>query len=161
MSKQAEASARWRAANPERAREVARNWYARNREQARAAARARYASLTPEEIEHKRRRERAADKMRRARQPEKELLRARKKALHRKYGMTIEQFNAMAATQNHRCASCGDRAYRLVVDHDHETGRVRSLLCDCCNRGLGSFRDDASRLESAIAYLRRHSIELS
>lgn len=80
--------------------------------------------------------------------------------LRRNYGMTISQVNAMALEQNFCCAICEHRSdlagKRLVVDHDHATGKVRSLLCDDCNRGLGSFNDNRKRLESAISYLRKH-----
>lgn len=59
--------------------------------------------------------------------------------------------------QGNRCAICGIHFDMLnkepAVDHCHETDIVRGLLCNSCNWGLGHFKDDVVRLESAIAYL--------
>ena len=54
------------------------------------------------------------------------------------------------------CVICGNKE-PLVVDHDHKTGRVRGMLCNHCNRGLGHFRDDPELLEFAAQYLREMS----
>ncbi len=54
------------------------------------------------------------------------------------------------------CIICGVEE-SLVVDHDHKTGRVRGMLCNHCNRGLGHFRDDPELLEFAAQYLREMS----
>jgi hypothetical protein len=54
------------------------------------------------------------------------------------------------------CAICGGvnpNNKALGVDHDHELGSVRGLLCDLCNRGLGMFRDNPDLLEKARAYI--------
>ena len=50
------------------------------------------------------------------------------------------------------CVICGTEE-TLVVDHDHTTGKVRGMLCNHCNRGLGHFRDDPTLLEFAAQYL--------
>ena len=54
------------------------------------------------------------------------------------------------------CVICGSDE-KLVVDHDHKTGKVRGMLCNHCNRGLGHFRDDPELLEFAAQYLREMS----
>lgn len=65
----------------------------------------------------------------------------------------------MVAEQEGRCAVCGrepsgDRWDRsLHVDHDHETGAIRGLLCGPCNRGIGLLGDSADRIAAALAYL--------
>lgn len=77
----------------------------------------------------------------------------RLKATH---GLTVEDIEKLLAEQGHACAIC--RAPMTLtgnrnVDHDHETGRIRGLLCGRCNTGLGNFRDQPALIESAMAYL--------
>lgn len=78
----------------------------------------------------------------------------------RKYGITGADYARMFADQNGRCAVCdsvetGDkRGGRFHVDHCHESGRIRGLLCSQCNLGLGKFKDSADLLERASLYLR-------
>ena len=71
-----------------------------------------------------------------------------------RYGVTREMYEAMHQAQDGRCAVCLDRAEVLCIDHDHETGAVRGLLCGACNVGLGHLKDDPMRLLSAVEYLR-------
>lgn len=68
------------------------------------------------------------------------------------YGLSLEDFAALKADQESRCAICNFEV-ELVVDHDHESGLVRGLLCKSCNTGIGMFRDNPDFLRSAISYL--------
>ena len=78
--------------------------------------------------------------------------------LARRYGLTAGSYNELLESQKGRCAICGNLpdTRRLSVDHDHETGVVRGLLCSHCNTGLGQFRDNAKLLNNAIGYLSSH-----
>lgn len=86
----------------------------------------------------------------------------RKYTLKTVYNLTPEQVEKMLAEQGSVCAVCGTdkpggprTAKTWTVDHDHETGRVRGLLCTRCNRALGLLRDDPMVLRAAIAYLEK------
>jgi len=78
-----------------------------------------------------------------------------------KYGLTPEAFADMLRRQGGGCAVCGatvsgnESCLDLLVDHCHETGKVRGLLCHGCNAGIGHFRDNPDRLTAAAYYLRR------
>lgn len=79
-------------------------------------------------------------------------LRRRNAHLIRKYGITLEQEAAMRAEQGGGCAACGEVSI-LHVDHCHDTGEVRGLLCDDCNRSAGAVGDSAPRLRALADYL--------
>ena len=73
----------------------------------------------------------------------------------RRRGLTPDDYLALLAKQGGVCAICGVRPNkkRLALDHCHKTDKLRGLLCDTCNRGLGMFHDDPLRLYAAIEYL--------
>lgn len=74
-----------------------------------------------------------------------------------KYGITINDYDRMLAQQGGRCAICAtDKpdGGRFCIDHCHDTGDVRALLCRCCNTGIGNLRDDPKIVEAALRYLR-------
>lgn len=80
----------------------------------------------------------------------------------KKYGFTYESYLAFVAAHNNVCAICHNpekaiSAYgtpkRLTIDHCHTTNKVRGLLCENCNRGLGYLQDNTEILESALRYL--------
>ena len=79
--------------------------------------------------------------------------------LRRLYGITLVEYTEMETQQKFKCKICrtsdfsAGRGNRMVVDHCHESGEVRGLLCHGCNVGLGSFRDDPRILKKAIKYL--------
>lgn len=82
--------------------------------------------------------------------------RYRNSTLMRKYGIGIIEFEKMLEAQGGACAICRGQESEsrpLSVDHDHDTGKVRGLLCQKCNRGLGLFGDNVSNLASAFLYL--------
>ena len=76
--------------------------------------------------------------------------------LVRKYGITVDEYERLFEEQGSKCAICGKESERIsfAVDHDHKSGRVRGILCENCNRGIGMFKDDTKLLRNAIIYLR-------
>jgi len=80
----------------------------------------------------------------------------RKSHLKRKFGLTEAEYDELLADQGGGCAICGEPpadGVSLHVDHDHDTGAVRGLLCMRCNNALGLFREDAALLTEAAHYL--------
>lgn len=69
-----------------------------------------------------------------------------------KYGISLREYNEMLAEQGGYCAACGSPE-KLVVDHDHETGSVRGILCHSCNVALGFLGDDLGRIMDLHNYL--------
>lgn len=81
----------------------------------------------------------------------------RNSAYQRKYGITLERYEAMLAEQGGVCAICRSDTlvkWHFAVDHCHTTGRVRALLCQHCNAGLGNFKDSPEIMEAAATYVR-------
>ena len=77
--------------------------------------------------------------------------------IQRKYGITKEDYTGILEKQNSCCAICGTSGTRkLCVDHNHDTGKVRGLLCDMCNSALGFFKDSKLTLSSAVEYLEKY-----
>lgn len=84
----------------------------------------------------------------------------------KKYGIHTGQRNQMMAEQDGKCLLCysdvtfkqgvGLSSSHATVDHDHETGKVRGILCGSCNNMLGRSYDNIEILENAIEYLRKH-----
>lgn len=120
-----------------------------------ARERARYASADEETIV--RRREYARSW--RAKNREKLVHASRDNHLRRSYGISASDYGVLLASQDGLCAICGSPPKRrpLVVDHDHDTGCVRSLLCIPCNVHLGFIVEHPDWLDKANDYLAVHS----
>lgn len=130
----------------ERRRAARREWYRKNRDRALASNR-EWKKNNPDKIK-------AASR----RRHEKHRDRLNGKRRFDKYGVTQEQYDEMVERQNGVCAICSSppkAAKALSVDHDHNTGSVRGLLCDPCNLGLGLLGDSLQSLQAAVEYLGR------
>lgn len=121
--------------------------------------------MTPERKEHAR-----AESLRRLREwqvrhPERNKARAYKHRLRKDYGLTVAEYEKMYSEQWGMCPICGcvkastlnnigGKSYNvLCVDHCHDTGNVRALLCARCNKLIGHAGDDVTVLQNAVEYL--------
>lgn len=91
----------------------------------------------------------------------KDPVKIRDNSLQRMYGITSEDYAEMFEAQGGVCDKCkrpppNHRKKFLAVDHNHETGQVRGLLCDNCNRGIGLLGDTVESLTDAVNYLKKH-----
>jgi len=80
----------------------------------------------------------------------------REKHLKHKYGITFEDYMQMVEKQDGRCSCCSTPDTNLLVDHNHDTDKVRGLLCIMCNSMLGYAIDNPKRLQLGIDYLERN-----
>lgn len=87
----------------------------------------------------------------------------RNHALQQSYGITLETYNQILLSQNESCAICNKhkslQKNHFAVDHNHVTGKVRGLLCDPCNLGIGQLKCDVGieTIQKAIEYIKSHS----
>lgn len=77
--------------------------------------------------------------------------------MQRKYGITLDDYYDIIESQDNQCAICGtsisDLDHTAHLDHCHDTGKVRGVLCRRCNTGIGMLNDDADLLTKAAEYL--------
>lgn len=79
----------------------------------------------------------------------------------KQFGIGLAEYNQLMTAQNGVCAICHQKGkQKLAIDHDHETGKVRGLLCGPCNRGIGLLRDSADLLREAVEYLSTPPMQL-
>jgi len=138
----AERSREYKLRNPEKVKAGARRYYKEHAAEIKEKARLRYLA-DPEKY-------RAAGLVKAKRYMETEQY--KEKRLQRLYGISITEHYDMWIEQLGLCAVC-HQAKPLCVDHDHQTGEVRGLLCTYCNKAIGMFKDDEELLQDAIGYL--------
>lgn len=135
----------WRLANKEKASEIQKRSRMRNPEAARKRAREW----------HKNNHARHLAYMAERRKTHADHILSSK--LQSTFGINLDEYNAMLASQNGGCAICGksseENKKRLAVDHCHNSKKVRGLLCSPCNQAIGLFKDSTELLQSAISYL--------
>ena len=82
--------------------------------------------------------------------------RSKYNSIKSKYGLSKFEWDALLEASKGCCGICGEYfGHQLCIDHNHETGTVRGLLCSPCNAALGFFKDNIESLNAAIDYLRR------
>ena len=98
---------------------------------------------------------------------EKEKYDPRKKRNYRllqDHDITVDQYDAQMESQGNCCAICGlpgdqdQMSKSMPIDHNHETGEYRDIICSHCNTALGLVKDNIETLKKMIAYLRKHQV---
>lgn len=138
---------------PEQRREYAKQYYKANKEKMKEQSRAAYFKNHDENKKKRRDSSKAAD--------HKELYKkyGRGYRIRRDFGITEEEYEARIVAQGSKCAICEeplDNPKTTHLDHNHETGELRGILCANCNHGLGKFKDRVDLLDSAIVYLKSY-----
>lgn len=163
-AKNAERAKKWRETHPDYMKQYMQTYREVNGDEMRANDRRYHA-------EHREEKNRARREWAKA-NPEKDkaatdawraanLERVKEGYLRRLYGISLAEYQALLDKQGGSCGICKgppmgrSNGVYYHVDHDHQTGEVRGLLCSNCNTALGLFRDDVELLQKAIAYLTR------
>lgn len=128
-------------ANKDREAKRRKEYYAQNKDKLTAKTREYYHKHKEENKEYRREYSRTHRKE------------TKNRSLLRYYGINLEQYNIMYDEQEGKCFTCKTHHKDLVVDHNHNTGKVRKLLCNKCNLALGYVKDNVEILQSMIVYL--------
>lgn len=136
----------WRKRNPEKVRAAKRDYYARKPESAKARTK-RWRAANPDKVKASQARRKPSD---------------REWCLKKKYGLTLEAWDAMFAAQGSSCAVCAATTPGSKngwhTDHSHATGRVRAILCAPCNKALGDAKECPERLRKLAEYAEHHAV---
>lgn len=141
-SKVLERLAEWHRKNPEKRAKYLKKYYEKHKDQV---------------LEYQRRyRKEKKDIIKKQNDKRKDYKKWRQ--IKKEYNLNKEDYLELLSKQQGRCLICNvelflDKKHQINVDHDHKTGKIRGLLCNDCNRGLGWFHDDITILYNAIKYL--------
>lgn len=140
----------WRDKNRQKINELARTRYRKNPEKLRIEAKERY-HRNPE-------RNKAAAKAWKLKNREYVRKYSRMNSVRYCYGLSFEDYLAMEEKQQSVCAICSEPSQnrRLDVDHSHETGKVRELICNRCNRLIAILEQKRDLARLAVEYLEKH-----
>lgn len=143
-----------------------KQYYAKNKERIKAATK-QYRTTNRQQVNKNKAQWRLANKEKisgyqrayRARNKERLTKRAADDMRRKVFGVTRAEYSAMLLSQGSVCAACHRpcrRSHELCVDHSHDTGKVRGLLCKDCNLALGHLKDDPRRCIGLLKYLQFH-----
>lgn len=145
----------YRNANSKRLNENLKKWRDENRDKIREQSRLSY--------ERRKIKYKSLEYLEKYRKVPKNKVEKRSNMLKNRYGITLEDYNLMLTSQNNVCAVCKKEEVaidkrtgntrNLAVDHCHSTGRIRGLLCTCCNTAIGSTKENVEILNNIISYL--------
>ena len=159
----------YREAHPEKIKQRNREQYEKKRQERISYARSYYEKNKEKIKEQDKKRyeqnkELQAEKYKNFRKQNPDFVRERNKGYYfkKKYGITTQQLAEMWASQDGKCGNtgCMDVLVRgkagFAVDHCHQTGKIRGLLCMRCNVSLGNVKDNTTKLFGLIKYLKHH-----
>ena len=165
MMTNAEYSRRWRLKNPERSREIIREWRLKNPDKVKATDK-RWRNNHPDKTKaaDKKWKSNHSDKVKEIaatyhRKHREHILQHKRDGRFKKYGLTENAFYALLAGQGGACAICGTSTWGgqhgvPIIDHDHESGDIRGLLCNTCNLAAGLLGDNPEKVQLLLTYLR-------
>lgn len=150
-------------------REYAKVQRIRNGEKIKARERIAYAKNPKKALEYaakyrKQHKEKLKNEAREYRKNNKDyVFNASVRKLEKNYNLTLEMYNAILKIQNHCCAIClknlNNSKRKPDVDHNHNTGQVRGLLCTNCNTGIGMFKENIDFFNRALIYIDKYNTE--
>jgi len=159
----------YREKNPEKVKQINKEQYEKNRQERISYARSYYEKNKDVLSEHSKKRyeevkELSSKKHKEFRKQNPDFVRERDRSyyLKKKYGITTQQLAEMWIGQDNKCGNTGclEPLVRgnagFAVDHCHQTGKIRGLLCMRCNVSLGNVKDSVTRLFGLIKYLKHH-----
>lgn len=140
----------WYQNNVGRLKQKRKKWGENNKTHLREYSLKRHREFTPEQREAYRAKQKAWHLANKEYTKNRRLLRT--------YGITLAEHTHQIEIRKSKCDGC-KRVKKLVIDHDHNTGKLRGLLCNSCNRLLGVLNDDLSTLKRLVSYLENPPME--